>query len=331
MKGANRKLFILAALAVCCLALAPFLGAVIINPLEAFDSGSPENLIFWRLRLPRAIGAFLAGAGLSICGLAFQALFRNPLATPFTLGISSGAALGASVYLRLGAAASFIGLAGNLVSALMGCLLSMILVYAITRARGGFSTAVMLLAGVIINFFFSSLVMYVQYMSNAHDAAQIMRWLMGTLSGIDSSRLWEMAIAVLLGLALFSRMGPELDLLTAGEEIAASRGVDVSRVKLLIFIVASVVVGIIVSVTGPIGFVGMMIPQICRLWLGYGHGPLVPASFFMGGGFLVLCDLLARSVLAPAELPIGILTSMLGAPFFLWTLFRGNRAGELNY
>lgn len=191
MKGANRKLFILAALAVCCLALAPFLGAVIINPLEALDSGSPENLIFWRLRLPRAIGAFLAGAGLSICGLAFQALFRNPLATPFTLGISSGAALGASVYLRLGAAASFIGLAGNLVSALMGCLLSMILVYAITRARGGFSTAVMLLAGVIINFFFSSLVMYVQYMSNAHDAAQIMRWLMGTLSGIDSSRLWE--------------------------------------------------------------------------------------------------------------------------------------------
>ena len=140
-----------------------------------------------------------------------------------------------------------------------------------------------------------------------------------------------MAIAVLLVLALFSRMGPELYLLTAGEEIAASRGVDVSSVKLLIFIVASVVVGIIVSVTGPIGFVGMMIPQICRLWLGYGHGPLVPASFFMGGGFLVLCDLLARSVLAPAELPIGILTSMLGAPFFLWTLFRGNRAGELNY
>lgn len=330
MKGTKGKIIILAVCSLVCLVAAPFLGAALIDPFEAMSPASPENLIFWRLRLPRAIGAFLAGAGLSLCGLVFQAMFRNPLATPFTLGISSGAALGASVYLRLGAAASIFGLAGSLVSALCGCLLSMVLVYAITRARGGFSTAVMLLAGVIINFFFSSLVMFVQYMSNAHDAVQIMRWLMGTLSGIDSARLWEMAIAVLLGLAIFSRIGPELDLLTAGEEIAASRGVAVNRVKLLIFVAASAAVGVIVSVTGPIGFVGMMIPQICRLWLGCGHGPLIPASFFMGGGFLVLCDLLARSVLAPAELPIGILTSMLGAPFFLWTLFRGNRAGELN-
>lgn len=330
MRYLNLRIAFLAIAAIVCVFVSPFLGATIINPLEVLDSTSPENLIFWRLRLPRTIGAFLAGAGLSLCGLVFQAMFRNPLATPFTLGISSGAALGASIYLRLGAAASFMGMAGSLVSALMGCFLSMIMVYAITRARGGFSTAVMLLAGVIINFFFSSLVMFVQYMSNAHDAVQIMRWLMGTLSGIDSSKLWEMAAAVLAGLAVFSRIGPELDLLSAGEEIAASRGVDTNHVKLLVFIAASIVVGVIVSVAGPIGFVGMMIPQICRLWLGYGHNLTIPASFFMGGGFLVLCDLLARSVLAPAELPIGIITSMLGAPFFLWTLFRGNRAGELN-
>lgn len=329
MNSSKRKIAILAFFSMLCLGCAPFIGATFINPLDIANSASPENLIFWRLRFPRAIGAFLAGAGLSLCGLVFQAMFRNPLATPFTLGISSGAALGASVYLRLGGAPGLAATAGSLVCALLGCLLSMILVYAITRARGGFSTAVMLLAGVIINFFFSSLVMLVQYMSNAQDALQIMRWLMGTLSGIEISRLWEMALAVFGGLLIFSRIGTELDLLWAGEEIAASRGVSVNRVKLLVFVIASVVVGVLVSVTGPIGFVGMMMPQICRLWLGFGHENLIPATFFMGGGFLVLCDLLARSLLAPVEMPIGILTAMLGAPFFLWTLFRGNRAGSL--
>lgn len=324
------RIALLALGSLLALCLVPFFGATLITPADIFDPASADSLIFWRLRLPRSLGAFLAGAGLSLCGLSFQALFRNPLATPFTLGISSGAALGAASYLRLGAAIGFLGLAGSLISALAGCFLSMLLVYGITRARGGFSTAVMLLAGVIINFFFSSLVMFVQYMSNSHDAVQIMRWLMGTLSGLDTGRLWEMALAVFAGLWIFAAIATELDLLMAGEEIAASRGVDVNKIKLRIFITASVVVGVIVSITGPIGFVGMMIPQICRLLFGYTHRLLVPASFFMGGGFLVLCDLLARTVLAPAELPIGILTAMLGAPFFLWTLFRGNRAGELD-
>lgn len=329
MKNMDKKIALIAFCAIFCLLLAPFLGATFISPIDALDHANPENLIFWRLRLPRALGGFLAGAGLAISGLVFQAMFRNPLATPFTLGISSGAAFGASLFLRLGTALGIAAMAGSLVFALAGCLISMLLVYAITRARGGFPTSVMLLAGVIINFFFSSLVMFVQYISNAHDAAQIMRWLMGTLAGMEITRLWELALVVCTALWIFSRMDPELDLLTAGEEIAQSRGVNVYNVKLWIFITGSIVVGTIVSVTGPIGFVGMMVPQICRLWLGYSHGALVPASFFMGGGFLVLCDLLARTILAPAELPIGILTSMLGAPFFLWVLFRGNRSGEI--
>lgn len=330
MKRGNLTIFILMGLSLICLAFTPFLGATLISPSVIFDASNSENLIFWRLRMPRCLGAFLAGAGLSLCGLAFQAFFRNPLATPFTLGVSSGAALGASLYLRLGSVISVLGMAGNLVSALLGCFLSMLAVYLITRARGGFSTAVMLLAGVIINFFFSSLVMFIQYLSNAHDAVQIMRWLMGTLSGISVIRLWEMAIAVFAGFWIFMRIGAELDLLMTSEEIAASRGVDVNHIKLVIFIVSSIVVGVIVSITGPIGFVGMMIPQICRMMLGYGHARLIPASFFAGGGFLVVCDLLARSVLYPSELPIGIITSMLGAPFFLWTLFRGNCKGDLN-
>lgn len=321
--------FILFSIAVMTLFLTPFFGMSAISPEEIFDMASPESLIYWHLRLPRTICAFVAGSGLSLSGLVFQAMFRNPLATPFTLGIPSGAALGASVYLRLGVAFTFLGAAGSLVFALSGCLMSMLLVYGITRARGGFSTAVMLLAGVIINFFFSSLVMFVQYWSNAYDAMQIMRWLMGTLAGIEAKQLTELAIIVVAGGFVIMAMAPELDLLTIGDDTAASRGVNVKRARLRCFCVASVMVGSIVSVTGPIGFVGMMAPQICRLWLGYRHKELIPAAFLLGGSFLVLCDLMARTALAPAELPIGIITAMLGAPFFLWTLFCGNRSGEL--
>lgn len=329
MAGNWLKQASLAVVALVVVAITPFYGMSILSPAGIFQSSNPDSIIFWDLRLPRTLAAFLAGAGLSLGGLVFQAMFRNPLATPFTLGISSGAALGASIYLRLGSAAAIFGAAGSLVSALLGCLLSMLMVYAITRARGGFSTAVMLLAGVIINFFFSSLVMFVQYYSNAHDAVQIMRWLMGTVAGVEHVRIIELAIVVLAGFFLIWRLAPEFDLLTAGEELAASRGVDVRRIKIQAFIIASIIVGVVVSVTGPIGFVGMMIPQICRLWLGFRHSYLVPAATLLGGIFLVLCDLAARSLLAPAELPIGIITAMLGAPFFLWTLFRKNNEGAL--
>lgn len=321
------RLLLLAVLAI--IGLVPFLGATLINPADIFDSSNPDSIIFWRLRLPRALSAYCAGSGLALSGLIFQAMFRNPLATPFTLGVSSGAALGASLWSRFGSGFAALGAAGSLVSSLLGCLLSMLLVYAVTRARGGFSAAVMLLAGVIINFFFSSLVMFIQYWSNAQDAFQIIRWLMGSVSGVETPRLAELALAVLAGGWLAWTLAPELDLLTAGEEIAASRGVDTRRSKLLLFILASAMTGVIVSIAGPIGFVGMMIPQICRLWLGYRHRALIPASLLLGGVFLCLCDLLARSVLFPAEVPIGIITSMLGGPFFLWTLFRGGQDGAL--
>lgn len=325
-----KKLFPLALFTLATVAITPFFGVTLISPFDVVNSSNPEYLIFWRLRLPRCLGAFLTGAGLSLCGTAFQAMFRNPLATPYTLGLSSGAALGASLYFHLGITAGLMGSGASLISAFLGCLVSVTLVYAITRARGGFSTSVLLLAGVIISFFFSSLVMFVQYISNAHDAVQIMRWLMGSLSGISSISLLEMALAVGASFWFFDAIASELDLLASGEEIAASRGVNVHRVKLLIFLVTSITVGVLVSITGPIGFVGMIVPQICRIMLGYSHRQLIFASFFLGGALLVLCDLLARLAIAPAELPIGIITAMLGAPFFLLILFRNNRKGEID-
>jgi iron complex transport system permease protein len=186
----------------------------------------------------------------------------------------------------------------------------------------------MLLAGVIINFFFASLLMFIQYLSDAHDTVRIMHWLMGSLAGLESARLADLSFVTLAGAVLVYGMASELDLITGGEEFAASRGVAVRRAKLQAFAVASLMVCTVVSLTGPIGFVGMMAPHVCRLILGWSHRRLLPAVFFSGGCFLVLCDLLARTLLAPAEMPIGIITALIGGPFFLWTLFRANRAGE---
>lgn len=329
MTGISRNGLALAGICLLLVLCSPFFGMSFISPLDPFITGSPDAEVFWRLRLPRTIAAFLAGAGLSVSGMVFQAMFRNPLATPFTLGVSSGAAFGASVYFKLGIGISLLGSAGSLGAALAGGFLSMLLVYVITRARGGFSTSVMLLAGVIINFFFSSLVMFTQYLSNANDSVQIMRWLMGSLTGLEVARLTELTFVVFAGAILIYRMAFELDLLTAGEELAASRGVAVKKTKLAAFVISSIIVATVVSLTGPVGFVGMMVPHICRLWFGWSHRRLLPASFIGGGCFLVLCDLAARTILAPAEIPIGIITAMIGGPFFLWTLFRINKTGEL--
>ncbi|MDR3134459.1 MAG: iron ABC transporter permease, partial [Deltaproteobacteria bacterium] len=316
--SAPARISILIALSLVVLAVCPFFGLSVISPEALTIPGHPDAEVFWRLRLPRTVAAFLAGAGLSLGGMIFQALFRNPLATPFTLGVSSGASFGASVYFWVGGAILVkAGSLGPLFSSLLGAFLSVFLVWSITRSRGGFQTAVMLLAGVVINFFFSSLVLFVQYMSDAHDSLRIMHWLMGSLSGLETARLAELAFVVIMGTIFVMSLAPQIDLLTAGEELAASRGVKLKTLKIEIFAVASIVVGTVVSLAGPIGFVGLMVPHACRLILGWNHRRLTPAIFFVGGAFLTLCDLASRLALAPAELPIGIVTALLGGPFFL--------------
>jgi iron complex transport system permease protein len=289
--------------------------------------GHPEAEVFWALRVPRTIAAFLAGSGLALGGMVFQALFRNPLATPYTLGVASGASLGASVYFWLGI--SFLGGIGPLGASLLGAGLSMALVFLATRSQGGLSTPVMLLAGVIVNFFFSSLVLFIQYLSSASDSLRIIGWLMGSLVGLETARLADLGFIVLTGGIVIRSLAPEIDLLVSGEEIAASRGVEVARTKLIIFIVASIMVGAIVSLTGPIGFVGLMVPQAARWVLGWSHRILTVAVFFLGGAYLAAADLLARVILAPAEIPIGVITALAGGPFFLFTLFSVRRKGQL--
>ena len=316
---------------IAVLLTAPFMGMERITPAAVGGGEGMAAEIFWRLRVPRVIIGFIAGASLALSGMAFQAVFRNPLATPFTLGVSSGAAFGAALYMKAGLAFGLAWLPGQSISAFIWAAVSIALVYGLTRVRRGFSTATMLIAGVAINFFFSSLILFMQYMSDFTQSFRIVRWLMGGVETIGYSGIWTLIPFMAIGAAIVFTSLRELDLLSLGDDIAAGRGVEIKRTRRRIFMAASLLVGGVVSVCGPIAFVGMMAPHICMLIVGEGHTRLAPASFLFGGTFLVLCDTLARTVIAPAEIPVGVITALLGGPFFLWLLLGGAAEKSLVY
>ncbi len=324
-KGAKYKrilLVVILVFAVVVIVGAPMIGMKslslhsMLHPAER----SRDADIFWKIRVPRVFVAFLAGAALAISGMAFQAIFRNPLATPFTLGVASGASLGAAVYVRLGLAISVFGISGVSAFAFGGAILSILLVYGLTRIKSGFSIGTMLLAGVALNFFFSSAILFTQYMSDYTDTNRILRWTMGGLEIMGYEAVLNMAPFVISGAAIILFLTHELNLLMTGEELAISRGANVGKIKNVLFFATSLMVGGVVAMCGPIGFVGMMVPHICRLLIGADHRYLTPATLLFGGAFLTLCDMLARTLIAPAEMPVGIITALLGGPFFLWLL-----------
>ncbi|PCJ30496.1 MAG: iron ABC transporter [Gammaproteobacteria bacterium] len=303
-------------LSVSVLCLSPFLGAA--------TSSNPEiqQHILTQLRIPRVILAFLAGAGLALCGMVFQAMFHNPLATPFTLGVASGASLGAALYIYLGISISLLGIEGISFAAFLGALIAISIVYSISRLQRGFSPETLLLTGVAISFFFSSLILFIQYLSNINDSYQIMHWLMGSLTTIAYHDVLQLLPFVSITAVVITLLSRELNLLTSGDDIALSRGVAVNTVRYILFFITSLCVGAIVAICGPIGFIGMMIPHISRLLIGSDHRYLIPASLLLGGSFLILCDTLARLIIAPAEIPVGVITTLLGGPFFLWLLIK---------
>ncbi|MCE5250073.1 iron ABC transporter permease [bacterium] len=319
-------LFLLFACAVALTALAPFIGMKNLSPVAVLTHGGGDIYtdIFWKIRVPRVLTAFCAGAALALSGMAFQALFRNPLATPFTLGVSSGAAFGASVYVIAGIPFSLAGISGQSIYSFLGALVSIFIVYGLTQARRGFSTSTMLLAGVAVSFFFSSLIMFAQYMSDFAGSYRIIRWLMGGFEIVGYSAAMNIGPFLLTGSMFVFMLTKELNLITTGDDMAKSRGVDVKRVKTALFFATSLMVGGVVSVCGPIGFVGMMTPHICRIFIGPDHRYLAPATFMFGGMLLAVCDTIARTIIAPAEIPVGVITALLGGPFFLWLLLGGS-------
>ena len=272
-------------------------------------------------RVPRVLTAF-RGQRVGVGRQAFRRCL-NPLATPFTLGVSGGAAFGAALYMRLGIAFTFLGIPGGNWAAFAGAALVIALVYGLTRARGGFTTPTLLLAGVALSFFLSSMILALQYSANLHDSFRLVRWLMGGLGMVGYDAVLNLFLVV-TGAVIMLMLTNELNLLTLGKTSPMSRGLNAPRIKQVLFFAVSFMVGGIVAVCGPIGFVGMMTPHICRLLIGPDHRALFPATLLFGGMFLTVCDVVARTVFAPAEIPVGVITALLGGPFFLYLLLRRN-------
>lgn len=281
-----------------------------------------QQQILLDIRLPRVLFAFVAGAGLSLCGMVFQAMFHNPLATPFTLGVASGASFGAACTVFLGLNVTLLGFDVITVGAFIGALVAITFVFFISQLQRGFSSETLLLTGVATSFLFSSLILFIQYLSDMTDSFMIMRWLMGGLSSASYHSLLQLIPIVTISTAIILWLSRELNLLMSGDDIALSRGVSVKQVRYLLFFSTSLCVGGIVALCGPIGFIGMMVPHICRLLIGTDHRWLTPATLMFGGGFLILCDGIARLLIAPAEIPVGVITTLLGGPFFLWLLIK---------
>ena len=309
-------------------AVAPFIGMQNIG-ISDLLGGADENIIriMWDLRVPRVLLGWITGSTLALCGLIFQALFRNPLASPDMLGVSTGAAFGAVVYIRTGIVFSLFGAVSGLsLAAFAGALAATFAIYAAGNLRrGGMSEATLLLAGVAMSFLFGSLNMIIQFTGGYIDTFRMMRWSMGGIQAVGFGPVIATlpALAVIFAVAFVT--APELNLFVCGEDIAASRGVSVVRLRRLLFFSVSIVIGINVATCGPIGFVGLLGPHICRKFVGTDHRKLALASLFFGGAFLVLCDTAARILWSPAEVPVGVLTSFIGSIFFLWLLVRGRR------
>jgi len=323
----DKRLITLAALLVTALAVvlvAPFVGTTTVSLSAVLRPSDHETTshIFWDIRVPRIMMSLLAGAALAVSGMAFQAMFRNPLATPFTLGVASGASLGAAVYMRLGLAVGLLGVSGMSAAAFAGALGAILMVYGLARARRGFSGATMLLAGVAGSFFFSSILRFMHYIGDPQNSCRLLRWIMGGLQTFGYGQVVRMLPFVVSGSAIVVYLTRELNLITTGDDIAVSRGVDVRRTKHVLFFATSLMVGGVVAVCGPIGFVGMMSPHICRLLIGADHRYLTPATLVFGALFLTVCDLPARTLIGTAEIPVGVITALLGGPFFLWLLLR---------
>lgn len=325
MKRAPLVLLAIIAFAIGVLLVAPSTGAQWI-PISSLFGGADdaESLILREIRLPRIAVAFLAGSALSISGMAFQAMFRNPLATPFTLGVSGGAALGTVLYLRFSAPFILFGIPGQSWFGFAGAAVAAGLVYALTCLRRDFSILTLLLAGVAVNFFVSSIILFIQYLSGFAQSFLIIRSLMGSVDAVGPKTVFQLLPIVILGASALIPLAHPMNLLLTGDDIALSRGVDVPVIRRTIFVSVSLMVGGVVSFCGPIGFVGLMVPHICRLMIGPDHRWLLPSAFIFGGAFLVACDAFTRSIMPPAELPVGIMTAMLGGPFFVWLLLRND-------
>ncbi|MFA9561739.1 MAG: FecCD family ABC transporter permease [Nitrospirota bacterium] len=290
------------------------------GPFTEQGLGDPTSVILLQVRMPRVLLAFFVGGSLAMVGVALQALLRNPLADPFVIGISSGAALGAAIALLFGLGISVGSISALPVCAFAGALMSLMIMYRISSAQYGFSVYTLLLAGVVLNAIFSAFIMFLTSIADPNRAFGMYAWLMGTLTGPDWSTLGILALYLGAGLVILGMHAQSLNLLTLGEETARSLGVEVERVKKMVFLAAALLTGAVVSFSGIIGFVGLIIPHAVRLVVSADHRLLLPVAGLVGGIFLMMADTVARTALSPSEFPVGVITALVGGPIFLWLL-----------
>ncbi|PIA73759.1 iron ABC transporter permease [Ectopseudomonas toyotomiensis] len=289
-----------------------------IEPAVAVSVG--QDSIVWQLRAPRVLLGALVGAGLALVGTALQAVTRNPLADPHLLGVSSGAAFGAVlVVLYLG---EFAGMLSLPLAAFVGAMASMLLVLAIASRGGRLHSERLLLAGVAVSFVMMAASNLLLYLGNPHAASSVLFWMLGGLGLARWELLWLPVLCLALALAVLLGMGRALNALMAGEQSAVSLGLEPRRVRLLVFVVASLLTGVLVSLSGAIGFVGLMLPHVARFLVGAEHRRVLPVAALLGALFLVWVDVAARTWLAPQDLPIGIVTAAIGGAFFVALLRR---------
>jgi cobalamin transport system permease protein len=278
------------------------------------DFTAAEQAIILDIRLPRVLLAICVGAGLSVAGLVFQALLRNPLAEPYILGISSGGTVGTLIALAL----SF-GTLGTSLTSFAGSALVMLLVYSAAHRRGQMDTNTLLLAGVMIGAFFNAVVLLIIAVMH-QELRNAFLWLMGNLSNATSDSFELVGPIVIVATTFLLWNSKSYNLIATGDESALQLGINVRTVKQVSYLVGSLITGLVVSVSGVVGFVGLIIPHVCRMLFGPDHRLLLPASFLLGATFLVLTDLLSRTVLSPVEIPVGAVTAAIGAPVFIYLL-----------
>lgn len=286
--------------------------------LVGTDSHSEVSIIVRQIRLPRVILAALVGAALAVSGTVLQALLRNPLADPYVLGISSGAALGAIVALYVGGRVA----AASPLMAFGGALVTIAWVYLLGRRGGRLASYTLLLAGVITASFLSAIILFILTLLSTRDVRGIAFWLMGDLSVVTDVQLQILIPAIILAIGAIYFFAKDLNVLLLGEQEAAHLGVNVPRVEVMTFLLASFLTGMAVSVSGAIGYLGLLVPHLGRMIVGSDHRTLLPATALGGAIALVISDTLARSIISPAELPVGAVTAVAGAPVFIYLLRR---------
>lgn len=292
--------------------------------LDLSNIKDSDFFIVLNVRLPRILLAGLVGAILSLVGSTYQAIFKNPMADPFVMGVSSGAAFGATIGLLLGFNTGIVGFGLVSILAFLGALLTTFIVYNLASIGNKINTLSILLAGIVMSSLLSAGIS-IMMIFNENELIKIVSWTMGSFNGASWSQIVVVFIPTIIGLIFLMSLSRELNLIVLGEEEAQTLGVNVERVKKLTLILSSVLAGLAVSVSGIIGFVGLIIPHLFRMIFSPDHRILLPVSIFGGATFLVICDTIARSLMTNMEIPVGIITSLFGGPFFLYLLKKSNR------